>query len=384
MRVLFLALDVDLCGRTGDSIHVRELTSSLSQMGHDISLVGYAPKDSLKEVNALFKGTDTHVHIPEERGDIATLKFCSQVVRKSRPDVIYERRFSPKLGAALSALHNLPLVVEVNGLVEEELEIQGRGEEARKVSGKARKSLRKRFFRRAEKIVAVTDGIKTGLRELYGIPLERIAVVHNGANTDLFRPMDRASCREDLDLDLEKHYLCFVGILVWWQGIDDIIRAVPGVNERIPQTELLIVGDGAQRKELEDIALDLELSESIHFVGKVAYEEVPLYINASDLCLAPKRVLSSGYSPLKLYEYMACAKPVVASRVAGFEILEQGAGLLFDAGDVESLSSTIVSMLSDRESMDSMGATGRRIVEKEYSWKTVAGKIANVLQEVVS
>ncbi|UCD92968.1 MAG: glycosyltransferase family 4 protein [Methanobacteriota archaeon] len=384
MRILFLALDVNLNGRTGDSIHTRELVVSLSGAGQEVALVGSAPEGLDEDVSNIFEEAGVSVHIPKSTGNLATLRFCSRITREFRPEVIYERRFSPKLGAGLSMLHKLPLVVEVNGLLEEELEIQGRGEEARKVSGKARKSLRKRFFDRAGKIVAVTDGIKTGLEGLYNIPSGKITVVHNGANTNLFRPMDKSSCREKLGLDADKHYLCFVGILLWWQGVDDIIRAVPKVEENIPGVDLMIVGDGAQRKELEDLVQDLGLSESVHFTGRVPYEKVPIYMNASDVCLAPKRVLSSGYSPLKLYEYMACGKPVIASRVAGFEILEKGAGLLFEPENVDDLSSNIVKVLSDRELMDSMGVEGRRIVEKEYSWRAVGERISSLLREVAS
>lgn len=384
MRILLLALDVNMCGRTGDSIHVRELAASLSKVGNSVTLIGHAPKDSLDQVPSLFEGMDVSVHIPHKRSDVATLRFCSQLVKEFKPEVIYERRYSPKLGAGLSMLHKLPLVVEINGLVEEEMEILGHAQDARKVSGKARKSLRKRFFTRASKVVAVTEGIRKGLHRLYGIPLNRMTVVHNGANTDLFRPMNKDSCRKQLGLDPNRTYLCFVGSLVSWQGVDGIIRAIPKVGETIPQVNLLIVGEGAQREELERLAQDLRLSDSVHFVGNVPYEEVPLYINSSDICLAPKIALSSGYSPLKLYEYMACARPVVASRVPGFEILEEGAGLLFDPGDVEDLSSKIVTMISDREKMDSMGAKGREIVEKEYSWIAVAKRISGVLEEVVS
>jgi glycosyltransferase involved in cell wall biosynthesis len=373
-----------MCGRTGDSIHVRELAASLSKVGNSVTLVGHTPEDSLDQVPSLFKGLDVSVHIPQKRSDVAILRFCSRLVKEHKPEVIYERRYSPKLGAGLSMLHKLPLVVEINGLVEEEMEILGRAQDARKVSGKARKSLRKRFFTRASKVVAVTEGIRKGIHRLYGIPVSRMTVVHNGANTDLFRPMSKDSCRKELGLDPNRTYLCFVGNLVPWQGVDRVIRAVPKVGETIPQVSLLIVGEGDQREELERLAQDLRLSDSVHFVGNVPYEEVPLYINASDICLAPKIALSSGYSPLKLYEYMACARPVVASRVPGFEILEEGAGLLFDPGDVEDLSSKIVALIPDREKMDSMGAKGREIVEREYSWMAVAERIFGVLEEVVS
>ncbi|MFQ6060620.1 MAG: glycosyltransferase family 4 protein [Thermoplasmata archaeon] len=405
MRILFLALDVDMCGATGDATHVRELVASLSKLGNRLILVGYTPEDCLSNVPNLFKDVDVSVKIPQKRSDTAILRFCSELIKEFKPEVIYERRFSPKVGSALGMLHRLPLVVEVNGLVELELEFLGRPEDARRVSGRFRRILRRRFFANAKRIIAVTEGIKKGLRKLYGIPPERITVIHNGANTDLFKPMDKDSCRKELGLDLKSRYLCFVGNLVAWQGVDDAVRVLPEVRKSIPHMKLLIVGGGAQKGRLQELVQSLKLSKSVLFVGEVPYERVPLYINASDVCVAPllssffspdfsptgsndfsvasKIALKSGYSPLKLYEYMACGRPVVASRVPGFEIVEEGAGSLFNPGDIGDFATKILSVLSDEERMNSMGLKGREIAEMEYSWMAVARRISDILREVV-
>lgn len=384
MRILFLTLDVDLSGITGDASHVRELADSLSDIGNTLALVGYIPEDSSGGVPALEENDRIFLHVPRRRRSLSILRFCSRVIRDFKPDVIYERRFSAKMGATLSVIHRLPLVIEINGLVDEELETLGKTEQARKMSGRTRKTLRKRFFSRAKKIVTVTKGIKTGLHERYGIPLEKMVVVHNGANTELFKPMDKDLCRRELNLNKDGKYLLFVGNLVPWQGVDDVIKAIPSILETIPETELLIVGDGPQRNELEKLARTLGLSEAISFTGFVSYDSVPTYMGASEICFAPKKVLGSGYSPLKLYEYMACGRPVIASRVEGFQLLEEGAGLLFEPGNVEELASKSVELLSDQELMHSMGQRGRKIAEEEYSWKVVAGRVTDVLKGVIS
>jgi glycosyltransferase involved in cell wall biosynthesis len=383
VRILFLALDVNLSGITGDSSHVRELANSLSRIGNELALVGYIPEDSKDGVPSLEENNRITLHVPTSRRGMSILRFCSRVIREFKPDVIYERRFSAKIGATLSVIHKLPLVIEINGLVEEELETIGDTKQAKKVSGRTRRTLRKRFFSRARKIVAVTEGIKSGLHEGYRVPLEKMVVVHNGANTELFKPMDKDFCRRELNLKEDGKYLLFVGNLISWQGIDDVIKAVPNVLEAIPEAELLIVGDGPQREELEKLAGSLNLSEVIRFTGFVPYDRVPLYMGASDICVAPKKVLGSGYSPLKLYEYMACGRPVVASKVEGFQVLEEGAGLLFEPDNVEEIASKSVGLLSDQELMDSMGKRGRKIAEEEYSWRVVAERVSGVLQEVV-
>ena len=381
MKILFLALDVVVQGTTGDAIHVRELTNSLAQLGHDVALIAAPMDGKASEDASVFEGVD--VTLLKDRGNVATVRKCGKILKDFRPDYIYERRFSPKIGAALSALHGVPLAVEINGLVEEELEKQGRTEDARRVLGGARVSLRKEFFAKAKKVIAVTQGIKDGLHDLYGIPLSKIVVVHNGANTDLFRSMDKVSCRERLDLEKDAIYLCFVGKLMQWFRLDQIIRILPELEMEIPGLRLVIVGDGPEKQNLEDLVRELGLGKKVTLTGYVPHDEVPIYINASDLCLAPI-VPGSGYSPLKLFEYMACSRPVVGSRVIGFEVLERGAGMLYEPDDLKDLSSKIVKILSDEDMRISMGAVGRQLVEEEYSWRKVAERIVGVLEEAVS
>src|SRR5690606_2863783 len=140
-------------------------------------------------------------------------------------------------------------------------------------------------------------------------------------------------CRKELGLELETPYVCFVGNLAPWQGVEYLVKAAPSILSRFPECHFLIVGDGVMKDNLLKLCRELGVEDKFIFTGVVAYDRVPLYINASDICAAPfilARNAKIGLSPLKLYEYMACGKTVVASNISGVsDVLEaSGGGIL--------------------------------------------------------
>ena len=176
----------------------------------------------------------------------------------------------------------------------------------------------------------MTSGIKNGLINLYNIPSKKIVVINNGANTDLFYPIDSEASRAKLELEISKKYICFVGNLARWQGVEYLIEASPLILQRCPNLSFLVIGDGIMKSKLIQLTHKFGVFDNFIFTGSVPYDKVPLYINASNVCVAPfimERNAKIGLSPLKLYEYMACEKPVVASAISGVsEVLELSKG----------------------------------------------------------
>ncbi len=387
MRILLLALDVDLVGRTGDSTHVRELASSFSAIGNDVALVGYIPPESKKEATELFKDSDISLHTPGGRGNLSTLRFGSLVAKEFKPDVIYERRFSPKIGITLGKMIGTPAVVEINAMIEEEKRILDK-EEGRVGLEKIKRRIRRYFLRSAAGIVAVSDGIRDGLVEEYDIPRSKISVVHNGANTELFRPMEKIDCINRLGLDQGFRYICFSGNFAPWQGVEHLISALPAITEDHPDVRLLLVGDGVLRTNLERLVRELGIENSTTFTGRVSYHDVPLYLNSSEICAAPfsgiLRNVKYGFSAIKLYEYMACGRPFVTTSVCGIEdeINRNDVGISVKPDSPDELGRALKNLLEDDKRMAEMGRKGRMLAEKEHSWNRVAERITDILKNV--
>jgi len=383
MKILFLALDIDIGSQTGDSVHVKELVTSLAKLGNQVTMVLPYTKKASFESEELKKHRNLNVILNKNSDSLRTLTFCRKVVKEYKPDVIYERRYSAKIGATLSQLMDIPLIIEINGLVEEEAEIQGTTEKKSLLNKKLKKKMRKRFFDQAKVIVAVTEGIKRELCKQYRIASKKIIVIHNGANTELFRPLDQNECRKELELDLDKKYVCFVGKLVDWQGVDYLLNAVPLIIKEKSETRFMIVGDGESRSDLQSLANKLKIDDVVTFTGSVPYEDVPKYINASDICVVLKREITSGYSSLKVYEYMACGKPIVASNAEGFEILSENMiGINVNPQSEKDVTNAVIKLLKNPDLRNEMGLKGREVVVKEHSWTSVASKVAALCKSV--
>ncbi len=370
MRFLFLALDVNLDRLAGDAIHVRELTRNLAALGHRVDLLAEAGGADLASTDGV------SVHAAEGRSTGRLVAHAMRIAREAPPNVVYERRLTAKVGLAVSGLTGAPLFIEVNGLPDEEKVLQVGG---RRAPSRLRRWARKRLLRRARAIVTVSEGIRRNLRDRYGIDDANLHVIPNGVNLDLFRPLDREDACRQLELPSEDFLLGFTGWLSPWQGVDLLIRALPLIRARHGAT-VLIVGDGPDRERLEQLAASLGVWKAVRFVGAVPYASVPTYIGAFDVAFSVKPPLIPG-SPLKVREYLACGRPVIASSGTEYDfhiVEEAGAGILVNPENVESIADATASLLEDRGRRMEMGRRGRGYAERHCSWAATARRVAEV------
>ena len=168
------------------------------------------------------------------------------------------------------------------------------------------------------------------------------------------------------------YIVAFIGNFAPHHGIEYLIKSAPLVLNVLPNTKFLIVGDGAIKKELINLSERIGVSDKIIFTGKVSYEIVPLYINMANVCLAPfirVRNERMGLSPLKIYEYLACGKPVVASDIKGIGDLlrNSNAGIGVKPEDPVELANAIIKLLKNEKLRGKMGKNGRKIVINNYN-----------------
>ncbi len=306
---------------------------------------------------------------------------------KFEPDVVYERRFLPKVSVVVSALRSVPALVEINGLVEDEMEMQGRKPKSA-LPPPLRDYLIRATFQQLDGIVAVTAGLAREMARQYGAPMDRISVIENAANTALFRPLDKVECRRRLGLGDSGRIVCFEGGLYPWHGVDTLLRAVKLIAEGGQDLRVVIVGTGPSREGLEALARSLSLGSNALFVGRVPYEDVPLYIGACDMGVGPftrERNDRIGLSPIKVYEYVACGRPVVVSRIPGVAdwIETERLGLTADPGDPEDFALRIVEVLRDDDMMRSMVERGPAAVAERHSWDSVARRILSLCSKAI-
>ncbi|WP_052727378.1 glycosyltransferase family 4 protein [Methanosarcina siciliae] len=383
MNIHYLT-DIYFGEKNAGTTHTLEIYNNLSKK-NEVHLICQKPQPEIHLKNRCYIplfGT-TRIKRTILLNSLFWIIYPLYLLTKKKPDLFYQRFdgtlfISPSL--IFSKLFKIPLVMEVNGDMIDEISMRSEPQVYLEII----KLCEKNYYSNASRIIVVTEGIKKAIIKNYCIPEEKIEVIGNGVNTDIFRPLNNTSnLKKKYGFD-EKNVVIFVGILVEWQGLKYLVEAAPAVLEEKPDTVYLIIGDGPLKNEIVQKVKDLKIHEKFIFTGFVSHEEVPLYINASDVCVVPKIPLKSGYSPLKLYEYMACGKAVIASDVRGFEILEQAkAGILVEPQNSQKLSEAILKVLEDEALKREMGKRGYKEALMHHSWKSVAQKTEDLFIDVL-
>jgi len=386
---IYIMDTIELPKGCGGATHKWELARNISKMGHEVHVMTY--EDTKVE------GAVTHTMKAREKYrfdflfKITHLVSILRVIMVSNPDIIYTRNVSfALLGLLIKRIKNAKLVLELNGLysIHRKFEIRMFGMGIFKRIRMAIMDYLEIFTaKKSDAVIAVTQRIKEILIKR-GIDESKVTVIPNGANVNLFRPINDViainKLRNKYGINKNTRVVMFVGHLTYWQGVEYLIQIAPLVLKAVPDTMFFIVGEGELKKDFITLAKKVGVLDKCIFTGKVPYEEVPLYINMADVCVVPKRVLGFGYSPLKLYEYMACGKPVVATETAGFEIVRQyNTGILVNPENPEEFSNAIVKLLLNEKLREQMGARGRKLIVSEYSWESAAKKTIEVFRTLL-
>lgn len=284
------------------------------------------------------------------------------LVERERCDLIYERHaFFLCSTALLASSRRIPLVIEVNELAGDE-----RVRSAPALGPLARFADRLTFSR-ASLIVVVSPHLKRRIEAL-GIPSDRIVVLPNAvAEESLSAPADGARVRQKLGLE-SALVVGFVGWFVPWHRLDVLLAQIAGLSAAHADLRLLLVGDGDLKEALRDQAARLGIADRVVFAGAVAHGEMPDFIAAMDVCVVPH---SNEYrSPIKLFEYMACGRAVLAPRLEPVElIIRHGEnGVLFQPGDAEDMGRQLTYLIENPPLRARLGAHARIDVRERYTW----------------
>jgi glycosyltransferase involved in cell wall biosynthesis len=244
--------------------------------------------------------------------------------------------------------------------------------------------------KRSNLVVSVTPQVATYLINHFHCKSSKIKVVENGVNVRRFYPMSDIALlrdwRKKVGIEKEEVVVVFVGNIAPWQGVNILVESAFRLLSKNEKLKFLIVGDGLLKEELLKKAKDSKWGEEIIFLGMRPYEEIPFLINIADICVAPfinERNRKTGVSPLKIFEYMACGKPVVASRIEGLEFIEkENAGQLVEPDDAINLANALQDLIRNTNKRMEMGQRGLEIACKKFSWDFRALEISKILSAI--
>jgi glycosyltransferase involved in cell wall biosynthesis len=236
-------------------------------------------------------------------------------------------------------------------------------------------------MRAADLVVTLGDVMKANIVAA-GIAPEKIILAPNAVGgAFLEEPRDTASARRELGLAEDGLYIGTVSSLVGYEGLDDLVRAFAILAPSFPELRLLIVGDGVAGPALREQVRELGLADRTIFTGRVPRDLTPLYHQALDVFVVPRKDLevTRAVTPLKPVEALASARPVVASDLPALrEIIDDGGnGLLAPAEDPDALSRMVARVLADEGLRTGLGRRGREQVLRTRTWKANAQLYVN-------
>jgi len=220
------------------------------------------------------------------------------------------------------------------------------------------------------KAVAVTTDT---LLKTYNIPINKLKLIPNGVDTEHFH--DRGNRKRE-ELNINGFLIGYVGVLREWVDMRPIFIALSRLDKNI---KMLIVGQEGRFKENVYLAKQYGVDDRVLFAGMVPYSEVPEYISAMDACVIPFKpgAISENALPLKLFEYMACNKPVISTTIPGVKNAA-GENVMY-ADSIDDYGRQILKLYKNENLRSSMGQSGRDLVVSCYDWAGIAERLEKLL-----
>ena len=310
----------------------------------------------------------------------------------SRPDVVIAT--SPQLlvglsGWSLARWKGVPFVFEVRDLWPESLAAVGMAD-GNSLLHWALAKLAGFLYRQSDRVVVVTPAFEDYLVEHWRVPREKISVIENGVETQLFAP-ERFAGEKGTSLRSEfvaegKFVVSYIGTMGMAHGLETIIEAAARLRDTNPEIVFVMLGEGAEKERMVALAQQRGLN-NLRFVDQQPREKIPAYIGASDVCLVllKKNDLFKTVIPTKMLEFMSCGRPVILG-VDGQArtILEEACGgLVIEPENSDALANAIRFLAANRTMARDLGHHGREYVVRRFSRRQTAEKYIRMLEKLL-
>jgi glycosyltransferase involved in cell wall biosynthesis len=370
--------------KDGQSVHIDEMIAALRELGHEVIVVAPAGAEQTsfgsggKFVPWLKRYVPKFCYeLMECAYSLIAYKDLVKAVKLHRPDCLYERYnlFLPA-GIWLKHRYRLPMLLEINSPI---------FEERSRYDGLSLKRLARwsqaYTWKAADFVLPVTQ-VMAEIVQSYGVPADRMMVIHNGINTREFENVaDNTAVKSSLGLT-DKLVLGFTGFVRDWHGLDKVIDMI--AKDPIDSgRHLMVVGDGPARQSLEQQAKALNVANRVSFTGIVGREKIPQYVAAFDIALQPAVV--SYASPLKLFEYLALGKAIVAPAQPNIRELlsDEHNAVLFDPAQADGLPKAIDRLCNDAALRRHVGKNASATIsDKKLTWKANAERVIHLFERL--
>jgi glycosyltransferase involved in cell wall biosynthesis len=244
--------------------------------------------------------------------------------------------------------------------------------------------LERRVYSRADMVLTISPRLSQYVVSM-GAKDADVRLLPLGVDTELFRPdVDSAGLRQEWGIE-EGPVIVFIGTLYDFSGLDIFIRQLPQIVKSFPNVKLLVVGDGPQRAQLEKIAVEVGMEKHVVITGFQPYDTMPLYINMASVCINPFLITDTTRDifPTKIVQYMACGRPVIATKLPGLAAIIDGEeqGMVYAAPD--DTASALLELLASDERRRQLGRAAVHYARRVHGYEAIVKQLEAELAEVV-
>jgi glycosyltransferase involved in cell wall biosynthesis len=365
-------------------IHIQEIVRAFQEQGHEVNVVSLVPLDAGQNDakrdagDALWKKLVRRIPFAYELAQLGYnligIPMLLARVLRMRADFIYERyALFNFAGVAAARLCRVPLVLEVNSPFALE---QVRDRDIRSLRFAAWTEAL--ICNLATRVIVVSTPLAR-LMKAAGVASEKIEVMPNGVSLNDFRP---GAGSPDLRrrLGIEDHLVIgFVGWFRQWHGLELLLEAFLRSALAAERVKVLLIGDGPAMADLRRFAEEHALGSSVVFTGPLPHAQVPPYLDLIDIAVQP--AANEYCCPMKILEYMALGKPIIAPTQDNIrELITEEEGVFFTPQDASSFCLAMQTLARDRTRAREMGRKARAAIsERGYLWSANAKRVTDML-----
>jgi glycosyltransferase involved in cell wall biosynthesis len=390
---------------------VDELSRYWAQDGHEVTVLTGFPNHPTGVVPAEYREKFWRLVVREKTGGVSVIRtwllpfpnrktyerilnyssFCFSAactgMFMARPEVVIAS--SPQLLVGLAGWwvarrKRARFVLEVRDLWPESLKAVGAGNEKSLVY-RTLSRIAGFLYRKADHIVVVTSAFKDHLVQHWRVSPEKISLVENGVEAELFSPRTEPRLRTELGAE-GKVVVSYIGTLGNAHGLQTVIEAAEQLQSAAPDVLFLLVGAGAEKQQLVSMARSRGLV-NLRFVEQQKRESIPAYISVSDVCLVllKKSEIFKTVIPSKMLEFMACARPVILGVEGQARQILEGAqaGICIEPENSAELAQAILRLAANAQLRETLGRSGRRHVLQYFSRRQSATAYIDVLNALM-
>jgi len=336
------------------SIHSQRWVKYLAERGHEVHIISFEHPDIELE------GVNTHIIKTRKKYLYISSPYkCFQfrrIINNIKPDILHAHVVT-KYGimGSFSGFH--PFVVSALG---SDMMIHSR-------KSKILRMMAKFVLKRADCVICDAEHIKEPLIEL-GTDPKKINLIYFGTDTQKFQPAPKdQQLLTKLDINTSPTVISLRNLQPLYD-VESLIRAIPMILKDVPAAKFIIAADGPQKKYLQKLAAERGVADSTKFVGMIANDELPRYLNSADICVSTS--LSDGGLAASTAEAMACGLPVVITDFGdNGKWVEDGVnGYLVPLQNPEALAEKLIFLLQHEYKRQEFGQANRRVIEERNNW----------------